>query len=305
MFTFFWELPFSYRISLVSLVGTLLFKIYLIATLGVCRSTKKLHGKTIIITGASGGIGKETALDLASRGARVILACRNIHKADSVKDEIIKESGNNDVVVKALDLASLSSVRKFAAEILESESRLDILINNAGCVTLTKELTEDGLEYQMQSNYFGHFLLTNLLLGLLKKSGSSRIINVSSMAHLFISNMDIANLNSEIKYDTSQVYYTSKLCQILFSRYLAPLIIKDGVTINSLHPGACQSDLLRNAPTWFRYPSELAFRLLFKSSKEGAQTSIHLAVADEVEATTGEYFSDCKVRIYYFSVIIN
>lgn len=89
MFTFFWELPFSYRISLVSLVGTLLFKIYLIATLGVCRSTKKLHGKTIIITGASGGIGKETALDLASRGARVILACRNIHKADSVKGETI------------------------------------------------------------------------------------------------------------------------------------------------------------------------------------------------------------------------
>jgi len=295
MLSILWELPFFLQVSLVSLLCTLVLKIYLITTSGICQSPNKLQGKTVIITGATTGIGKETALDLACRGARVILACRNISKADLVKDEIIKESGNKNVIVRELNLASLSSVRKFAAEVLESESRLDILINNAGCVTLKKNITEDGLEYQMQSNYFGHFLLTNLLLGLLKKTAPARVINVSSTAHNFTHNLDIANLNSEISYNSPQIYYNSKLCQILFSRYLAPLIFKDGVTINCLHPGAVQSELLRDTPAWFRYPCNLAFRFLFKSSKEGAQTSIHLAVADEVASTTGEYFCDCKI----------
>jgi len=294
MMTFLCELPIFFYTTLAGVICFITVKKYLNATMGICKSPNQLDGKTVIVTGASSGIGKETALELAHRGARVILACRNIKKADSVKEMIVKESGNENVVVRELDLASLSSVRKFAAEILKSESRLDVLINNAGCVTLEKTLTEDGLELQMQSNHFGHFLLTNLLLGLLKKSAPSRVINNSSMLHQFACNFDVANLNSEISYNSSQVYYNSKLCQLLFSRYLAPLIMKDGVTINSLHPGAVQSELLRNAPAWFRCIAELAFRFLFKSSEEGAQTSIHLAVADEVATTTGEYFSDCK-----------
>lgn len=161
------------------------FKIYLIATLGVCKSKKKLNGKTVIITGANTGIGKETAIDLAKRGAKVIIACRDLKKAAAAKgnsrkrhlegslcncenfwiDDIITESGNKNVLIRHLDLASLASVRKFATDILKSEPRLDVLVNNAGCATMEKKLTEDGLEYQMQSNHFGHFLLTNLLLG--------------------------------------------------------------------------------------------------------------------------------------------
>jgi len=132
----------------------------------MCHSKTTLTVKTVIITGANTGIGKETALDLAKRGARVILACRNVQKAELAKGEIIKTSGNYNVIVRELDLASLASVRTFATGILESESRLDILINNAGVAgQAEKQLTEDGLEYRMQSNYFGHFLLTNLLLG--------------------------------------------------------------------------------------------------------------------------------------------
>ena len=147
-------------------------------------------------------------------------------------------------------MASLYSVRKFAADVLENESRLDILINNAGCAGQgERKLTEDGLEYTMQSNYFGHYLLTNLLLGkikkkqelipssftichsvigLLKESSPSRVINVSSLAHASANKLDFENLNSEKIYDSIQTYHTSKLCQILFTHHLAPLIISSG-----------------------------------------------------------------------------
>ena len=177
-------------IGLVGLLSLVVLKIYITVTTGLCQSTDRLKEKTVIITGASAGIGKETALDLAQRGARIILGCRNVKKAASVRgktfylylllfsksafhhhpnyfilDEIIRRSGNKNVVVRELDLASLSSVRKFASGILKHESRLDILINNAGCAGMEKMLTEDGLEYQMQTNHFSHFLLTNLLLG--------------------------------------------------------------------------------------------------------------------------------------------
>ncbi|KAK4017949.1 hypothetical protein OUZ56_000024 [Daphnia magna] len=295
MLTFLCSLPILWQIGL--LISVLLggFKAYLWYTLGVCTSTKKLTGKTVIITGANTGIGKETAIDLAKRGARVILACRDPKKAAIAKDDIIRESGNKNVVIRQLDLASLKSVRKFAADILKSELRLDVLINNAGCATIEKTLTEDGLEYQMQSNHFGHFLLTNLLLGLLKKSAPSRIIHVSSMAHAFTKTLDLNNLNSELSYDTGTVYYYSKLSQALCTRHLAPLVFNSGVTVNCLHPGAVQTEIFRNAPSWFQMIAAITFPLFFKSAKEGAQTTIHLAVADEVANVTGEYFSDCKI----------
>lgn len=293
---FFIELSLTVQIFLVIAVCIAVLKTYLVFTMGICLSSNRLDGKTVIVTGASAGIGKETALDLAHRGARVILACRDLKKASIVKDDITKETGNQNVLIKELDLASFSSVRKFAAGILQSESRLDVLINNAGCGGITtKQVTEDGLENQMQSNYFGHFLLTNLLLGLLKKTAPSRIINVSSLAHAWTKDLNFNNLNSEISYDPATVYYNSKLCQILSARYLAPLIIKSGVTVNSLHPGVVSTEFLRNSPLWVRFLGGFLMRFLFKSSKEGAQTSIHLAVTNEVAGVTGEYFSDCTI----------
>ncbi|XP_045024832.1 retinol dehydrogenase 14 isoform X3 [Daphnia magna] len=236
MLTFLCSLPILWQIGL--LISVLLggFKAYLWYTLGVCTSTKKLTGKTVIITGANTGIGKETAIDLAKRGARVILACRDPKKAAIAKDDIIRESGNKNVVIRQLDLASLKSVRKFAADILKSELRLDVLINNAGCATIEKTLTEDGLEYQMQSNHFGHFLLTNLLLG-------------------------------------------------------------KNITVNALHPGVVHTEV-QSVPSLrgFQENNDSLISPVFsKSAKEGAQTTIHLAVADEVANVTGEYFSDCKI----------
>ncbi|XP_046635257.1 retinol dehydrogenase 13-like isoform X3 [Daphnia pulicaria] len=252
------------QIGLLILVVLGVIKAYLILTTGVCTSTKKLTGKTVIITGANTGIGKETALDLAKRGARVILACRDPKKAAIAKEDIIRESRNKNVFIRQLDLTSLKSVRKFAADILKSELRLDVLINNAGCATIEKKLTEDGLEVQMQSNHFGHFLLTNLLLGLLKKSAPSRIIFVSSMAHSQTKTLDLNNLNSELSYNTGTVYFYSKLCQVLCTRHLAPLVIKSGVTVNCLHPGAVKTEIFRNAPTWFQMVAAVCIPLFFK-----------------------------------------
>jgi NAD(P)-dependent dehydrogenase (short-subunit alcohol dehydrogenase family) len=183
MWTFICSLLMQLALLIAIIIGCL--KGYILLTMGVCKCTNKLTGKTVIITGANTGIGKETAVELAKRGARVILACRDAKKAYAAKgvicnrlnknyrttslkcyfvvlDDIIRESGNENVVFRHLDLASLKSVRKFSADIVKSEPCLDILINNAGCITLEKKLTEDGLEDQMQTNYFGHFLLTHL-----------------------------------------------------------------------------------------------------------------------------------------------
>ena len=142
-----------------------------------------LNGKTVIITGANTGIGKETAIDLAKRGARVILACRDLIRANEAAGEIRRVTGNGNVFVEILDLASFDSIRKFASKILAQEERIDILINNAGIMYCPKWKTKEGFEMQFGVNHLGHFLLTNLLLEKIKKSAPSRIVNVSSRAH--------------------------------------------------------------------------------------------------------------------------
>ena len=165
----------------------LLFACYLFKKLyisgGVCQSQRRLDGKTVIITGANTGIGKETALDLAKRGARVILACRDMNKASDAAKWIRKISGNEDIIIEELDLASFDSIRLFAETILIHEKRIDIFINNAAVMACPRSLTEDGFELQFGTNHLGHFLLTNLLLDRLKESAPSRIVIVSALAH--------------------------------------------------------------------------------------------------------------------------
>lgn len=143
----------------------------------------RLDGKTAIITGSNVGIGKETALDLARRGARVILACRDLNKAMSTAEFIRNKTGNGNVFVELLDLASLESIRQFSKKINKQEERIDILVNNAGIMACPKWKTKDGFEMQFGTNHLGHFLLTNLLLEKIKQSGAARIVNVSSLAY--------------------------------------------------------------------------------------------------------------------------
>nr|XP_045587756.1 retinol dehydrogenase 14-like [Procambarus clarkii] len=268
-------------------------------TSGRCHSQRKLVGKTVIITGASAGIGKYTAMDLVRRGARVILACRNLQKACKVAAEISKAAGSGagDLIVRQLDTSDLASVRKFAEEILQTEKALHILINNAGIYGSEKrQMTREGLEVTMATNHYGHFLLTNLLLELLKKSCPSRVINVSSAGHFMASTLNPDALNFEDdSYTSMRAYCRSKLCNILFTRELADRLKGTGVTANSLHPGVVHTELLSSHPnsimTWLL---KLTNSIICKDEELGAQTTIHLAVSDEVEGITGRYFVDCK-----------
>ena len=212
---------------------------------GVCRSKARLDGKTVVITGGNTGIGKETAIDLAGRNARVILACRSAEKGEKAAVEVREKSGNDDVVFRQLDLASLTSVRQFAAKVLEEEPRIDILINNAGVMACPHSKTEDGFEMQFGVNHLAHFLLTNLFLDRLKEAPSARIVNVSSLAHV-MGSMNFDDLNWEKSYDRWQAYGQSKLANILFTRSLAKRLEGTNVTVNSLHPGSIATELQRN-----------------------------------------------------------
>ncbi|XP_066280171.1 retinol dehydrogenase 12-like [Branchiostoma lanceolatum] len=269
---------------------------------GVCYSKARLDGKTAIVTGSNTGLGKETARDLARRGARVILACRDVTKAEAAADDIRKTTGNGNVVVQKLDLASLASVREFAAGINKKEGRMDLLINNAGIMMCPQWKTEDGFEMQFGTNHLGHFLLTNLLLDLLKKSAPSRVVTVSSTGHQF-GKMHFDDLNLENGYEPMKAYGQSKLANILFTRELAKRLEGTGVTCYSVHPGGVRSDLSRYMPQtyglWLTLikPFIIPFMLVFgKSNEQGAQTSLHCALQEGLESKSGLYFSDCAEK---------
>ena len=253
-----------------------------------------MDGKVVIITGCNTGIGKETALDLARRGASVYMACRDKVKCEEARQEIIKATGNLNVFNRSLDLSSLDSVRRFVAEFLKEEPRLDVLINNAGVMMCPKMLTKDGFEMQLGTNHLGHFLLTNLLLDTLKKSAPSRIINVSSLAHIG-GKLNKEDLNYDKHYVDVMAYCQSKLANVLFTRELAKRLKGTGVTANSLHPGAVNTDLLRHIHPVLRTLARPFLPYFFKSPRSGAQTHIRLAVDPELEEVSGKYFRDCKI----------
>lgn len=255
-------------------------------------SEKDLTGKTVIITGANTGIGYWTARDVATRHAKVIIACRSEERGKAARDKIALETGNEKVFVRPLDLFDFSSVRRFAEQINKEEDRLDILVNNAGIAGLPQQPSEHGLEITMATNHYGHFLLTLLLMDLLKKSSPSRIVNVSSKAQTY--------RNTTIDFDnrkdkgTFANYALSKLANVLFTKELAHRLEGTGVTANCLHPGVVATEIWRNVPvvmqvllkpmTWF-----------FKTPEDGAQTTIYLAVSEEVEGMTGQYYIDCAL----------
>uniref|UniRef100_A0A182PZY6 Retinol dehydrogenase 14 n=1 Tax=Anopheles farauti TaxID=69004 RepID=A0A182PZY6_9DIPT len=269
-----------------------LIKYYLYLTCGHFTSTRKMEGKTVVITGANSGIGKETARDLAKRGARVIMACRNMETAKQAQDEIVKETGNKNVTVLKLDLSSQSSIREFAAEIVRTVSKLDVLIHNAGFAeTFKKSKSVDGIEFTMATNHYGPFLLTHLLIDLLKQSAPSRIVVVASELYRFAS-VDLNNLNP-VNSLPAYLYYVSKCANIMFTRELARRLEGTSVTANCLHPGMIDSGIWRNVP----FPLTLPMRLIksfFKTNAEGAQTSLYLACLEEVQGVSGKYFMDCK-----------
>lgn len=257
------------------------------------KKTNRLDGKVVIITGCNTGIGKETALEMAKRGAKVYMACRNYGKCEAARKEIIKISGNMNVFNRSLDLSSLQSVREFAENFLKEETRLDILINNAGIMATPRKLTLDGYEQQFAVNHLGHFLLTNLLLDLLKASAPSRIVIVSSLAYV-IGNFDKEDMNLEKSYSPYKAYGRSKLANILFNRKLARMLKDSKVTANCLHPGTVQSELMRNN-AFLGVVNFFFSKLVFRSTKGGAQTTLYLALDPELENVTGGYYDRMKL----------
>lgn len=263
---------------------------------GQCQSKARLDGKTVVVSGANTGIGKETALDLSRRGAKVVMACRNLDLANKTAAEI-RANTNGSVAVYHLDLASLSSVRACAEEIQAKEDHVHVLINNAGVMMCDYGKTEDGFEMQIGTNHFGHFLFTHLLLDKLKASAPARIVNVSSRAHRG-GTIDLEDMNFEKRpYSRIKAYSQSKLANVLFTKELARRLEGSGVTCYSLHPGVVMTELFRHIEEkvgplkYLAYPLALVF---MKTAADGAQTTIYCAVEETLAKESGKYYADCK-----------
>ena len=250
-----------------------------------------IQDRVFLVTGANSGIGRATAMGLARLGGTVVMACRNASRGEAARRDIIRDSGNSRVSLEVVDLASEASIRSFAEAFKRTHPRLDVLINNAGVYTSHRDITTDGLERQFEVNYLSGFLLAHLLLGLLKKSAPSRIVNVSSSAHEG-SAIHFDDLQGERRYRGYRAYGQSKLAQVLFTRELGRRLEGTGVTVNACHPGVIRTNLgMGGASAVVRF-----VRLFFKSPEKGAETPIYLAVSPDVEGVTGKYFANKRVR---------
>jgi len=260
-----------------------------------CRSTARLDGKTVVITGANTGIGKETALDLSRRGAKIVMLCRNVEKGETAAKEVRKNS-EGDVVVQKMDLASLKSVRECCEQLGKSLNKIDILINNAGVMACPEMKTKDGFEMQIGTNHFGHFLLTNLLMPLIKEAApGARIINVSSSTHEF-GKIQWEDINwDKTPYSPFKAYSQSKLANVLFTKELARREDGSGVTVYALHPGAINTELFRHMQD-IAYGSLIAavIKPFTKTAESGAQTSIFCSVDETLEDKNGLYYAECQ-----------
>ncbi|XP_049865867.1 retinol dehydrogenase 11-like [Pectinophora gossypiella] len=271
--------------------------VYQKLTNGVCKSKKKLGGKVALVTGGTSGIGLEIAKDFARRGAKVIVACPFKEEGENAKTIIMKETGH-EVVFKLLDLASLKSIRDFAADIMKTEDRLDILMNNAGVGLPGDFYTQDKINFVMQVNYFGHFLLTLLLLPLLKKSASksepSRIVNTSSGLHL-LGSTNIEKLNRTGYWYKLQLYSNSKLCLVLFAHELSKRLKGSNVVVNGFEPGIVGTRIFNSLNVVTGTIITFLAKILFKTARDGAQTAIHIAVDDAAGKVSGQHFKDCEL----------
>lgn len=255
-----------------------------------------MRGKTVLITGADGGIGRCTTQGIALTGARIVMACLDAQLAEPVRDEIARQTGNNDIAIMQLDLASQAHILRFAAAFSARYDRLDVLINNAGVFSLKRLETADGLERTIGINYFGHYLLTCLLLPVIKRGGKARIINVSSDSYKQ-AKFDPDNLQTRGNYKTGmEAYSLSKLAIVLFTQELAEQLQGTGITVNAVHPGHAATGIwnMWEHPTWYQRLLITLLRLFLTSPDKGALTSIYLACSEEVAGITGKYFSKQK-----------
>jgi len=239
-----------------------------------------MKDKTILITGSTDGIGRQAALELAALGATVLVHGRSENRGKNVVEEIRKATGNQNVELFTADFTSMEQVRRLADDVKRRFGALHVLVNNAGVFMNERRLTVDGFETTFAVNHLAPFLLTNLLLDLLRRSAPARVITVSSMVHTR-GKLDFDNLQAEKGFGGYSSYALSKLANILFTYELGELLAGTGVTSNCLHPGVIGTKLLR-----------AGFTTAGASTVDGAETLLYLATSPEVEGVTGKYFQE-------------
>ncbi len=249
-----------------------------------------MQGKTVVITGATSGIGEVAAIRLAEQGARIVFTARDQARADDTMAALKKANAGADHVLHLADLSRLSEMKRVAGE-LAREPQIDVLVNNAGALFNKRQETADGLEMTFALNHMAYFVVTNLLLGKLKPG--ARIVSVASNAHRG-ARLDFADLQSRKSYVGFPVYARSKLCNILFNRELARRIAGSGVTANALHPGFVATRFGDNSGGLMRTVLKVAKPIGAISPEEGAKTIIYLASSPDAADVTGEYFYECK-----------
>jgi NAD(P)-dependent dehydrogenase (short-subunit alcohol dehydrogenase family) len=251
---------------------------------------ENMKGKTVLITGATSGIGRETALALAARGAKVVFTARDAKIANETRAYISEKTGNDEIHVHFCRLDSFKSIREFCTEVLEKYKNLHVLINNAGIWESRRKESMDGIELTFAVNHLAPFLMTNLLLERIWMSAPARIINVSSSAHAG-AEINFRDIEFKKEFPRMKAYSQSKLANILFTRLLAEKLTGSGVTVNCLHPGVVYTSIYRNINPVMRS----FFRLAMISPEKGAKTSIFLASSPDVENISGEYFAKKKI----------
>ncbi len=246
--------------------------------------------KNILITGATSGIGKAAALELAKQGHKILFNSRNPMRGEKVRDELISASGNDQISMLPADLASFKQIKAFAEGAQKKMPVIDVLINNAGMFANKQRLTEDEFDEMLAVNHLAPFLLTGLLLDNLEQSEAARIINVASTVHKS-GNIHFDDMNGEKEYKPLKRYGDSKLMNILFTRHLAKKLADTPITVNSLHPGMVGTNVAREFPAWLR----TIFDWFAISPEKGAKTTIYLATQAEGGEISGEYFEKSKI----------
>lgn len=250
-----------------------------------------LRDSTVVMTGATSGIGEAAAIELAARGARLVIVARNPARADATLTAIRARTPGAVVEVVRGDLSSLREVRAAAAGVFAVAPRIDVLFNNAGVVKMSRETTTDGFEATFAINHLAYFLFTNLLLDRLRETPGARIVSTASDAHKFGGPLDFDDLQSERRYRTFGVYGRSKLCNILWTRELARRLAGSGVTANCFHPGAVATQLGQTDAPWTKIAGRL-LGLFMRTPERGAATGVWLATSSDVAGVSGRYFAD-------------
>ena len=251
-----------------------------------------MQDKICLITGGTSGIGRATAIALARMGATVVLAARSVERGEHAVRDICRESGQRSILALPCDLSCQRSIRRFSKEFRKRFDRLDVLLHSGAAVFPNREITSDGVERNFAVAYLSIFLLSTLLSDMLIDSAPSRIVIISGEYHRKVS-LDFANLMGEKHFSMIEAGSRAALSKVVLAKELSRRLGPKGVSVNSLHPGAVRTNLLRNLP-WYLRAAAAPVQLFFASPEKGARTPIYLASSADVEGVSGKYFIDCK-----------